>query len=66
MFEGSLEILKISDAVYFYVSEGLPDDQVMSEGMKEVKNLAERLGIEIQYRLDSVENDSWKPALPLL
>lgn len=63
-FERSLEILKICDAVYIYTQDGLPNDAELSIGMHRIKEMADRLGIEIQYREAGVIPEVWKPTTP--
>ena len=48
-FIRSLEVLKLCDAVYLYTVDGLPDPESMSDGQKEVRNLAVSLGLECTY-----------------
>jgi hypothetical protein len=63
-FERSLEIVKICDAVYFYVPSGLPDKVELSDGMSRIHSLAEGLGLEIQYKPTSRPPDDFRPTLP--
>ncbi|MET0752112.1 MAG: hypothetical protein ABWZ66_02010 [Pyrinomonadaceae bacterium] len=63
-FEKALEVLKVCDAVYIYSEDGLPDSENLSEGMRKVYELAERLGIEIKYRQEKAVETGWNPASP--
>ena len=62
-FESSKEILKVCDSVYIYTKDGLPTAGDMSEGMREIKKLAENLGLEIVYKIDTDVTD-WNPVVP--
>ena len=46
-FNRSLDVLKLCDAVYFYTKDGLPDLTSMSDGMKQIKELAVALGLAV-------------------
>ncbi|MFL6213313.1 MAG: hypothetical protein ACJ74J_05400 [Blastocatellia bacterium] len=63
-FERSLGLLTICDAVYFYTADGLPNDSSLSEGMKRIKDAADGLGIEVQYRKAIAIPETWNPAVP--
>lgn len=62
-FKRSLEVLKVCDAVYIYTKSGLPDEKSLSTGMKEVRKIAEMLGIEVHYKPYS-RMENWNPELP--
>lgn len=66
-FERSIDILKVCDAVYIYTSHGiLHDYKDLSKGMRRIKEVAEDLGIEIQYPqiMKVPSRQVWNPAVP--
>jgi hypothetical protein len=64
-FERSLEVLKICDALYVYTKNGLPRAEELSKGMTHLIELAEELGMEIQYRpLAKEPQTGWNPSPP--
>ncbi len=63
-FRKSLEILKVCDAVYIYTKNGLPDSENLSRGMREVRETAERLGIEIKYKKEKDMIPNWEVPTP--
>jgi nucleoside 2-deoxyribosyltransferase len=64
-FERSLEALKICDAIYVYTQSGLANSDEISKGMTHLIDLAEELGMEIQYReLPQDVPSGWDPLLP--
>jgi len=65
-FERSIGILTVCDAVYFYTDDALPGENKLSDGMKRIKEAADSLGLEIQYRQLSKLPDEWKPAVPII
>ena len=63
-FEQAIDLVKACDAVFFYVPGGLPDRSSMSEGMLEIRSLAESIGLDIEYRPCSEPPETWQPPLP--
>lgn len=64
-FERSIGILTVCDAVYFYTVDGLPGENKLSNGMIRIKEAADSLGLEIQYRKLSDVPEKWNPAVPI-
>lgn len=63
-FTNSLGLLTICDALYVYTKDGLPSNECISSGMKQIIRLGESLGIDIQYCMMKPAPDSWSPCLP--
>lgn len=66
-FKRSIEVLKVCDSVYIYTTDGLPQTaKNISDGMREVIERAEHLGLDIKYLKETAVPaiGDWEPALP--